>query len=200
MEKDTNKLEHFIETILRDADERSQKILESVEKARKARLAAAEKELKARMERQVEAGIAQVKSKTGQLVSQKMMEDKRRLFEKRSQVALKIYGDLVEKVKRWTESGDYTAWLSRQLEKALTALPQGQEKVYLFCRFQDAEYLNSAMKPAGRSWELEVSDSISLGGLRLECPERHMAVDCTLDSAAQETQEHIAEYLGLRLE
>ena len=55
MENDTNKLEHFTETILRDADERSQKILESVEKARKARLNSAEKELKARMERQVEA-------------------------------------------------------------------------------------------------------------------------------------------------
>ena len=46
MENDTNKLEHFTETILRDADERSQKILESVEKARKARLNSAEKELK----------------------------------------------------------------------------------------------------------------------------------------------------------
>ena len=200
MENDTNKLEHFTETILRDADERSQKILESVEKARKARLDAAEKELKARLERQVEAGIAQVKSKTGQAVSQKMMEDKRRLFEKRAQVARKIYDDLAEKVESWTESGDYTAWLSRQLEKALKALPGQQEKVYLFCRTQDAEYLKGCMEKCQRPWELAVSESIHMGGLRLECPESHMAVDCTLDSAAQETREHIAEYLGLRLE
>ena len=198
MENDTNKLEYFTSTILRDADERSQKILESVEKARKARLDAAEKELKARMERQVEAGIAQVKSKTGQAVSQKMMEDKRRLFEKRAQVARKIYDDLAEKVKSWTESGDYTAWLGRQLEKALK--PGQQEKIYLFCRTQDEEYLKGCMEKCQRPWELAASESIRMGGLRLECPESHMAVDCTLDSAAQETREHIAEYLGLRLE
>ena len=88
----------------------------------------------------------------------------------------------------------------RQLEKALKALPGEQEKVYLFCRTQDAEYLKGCMEQCQRPWELAVLESIHMGGLRLECPESHMAVDCTLDSAAQETQEHIAEYLGLRLE
>lgn len=200
MENDTNKLEHFTETILRDADARSQKILESVEKTREARLAAAEKELKARMERQVEAGIAQVKSKTGQAVSQKMMEDKRRLFEKRAQVASKIYQDLGKRVKTWTESDDYIAWLDRQLEQALAALPEGEEKVYVFCRSQDESHLRSRMEQCSRPWELSESSAIRLGGLRLECPGSYMAVDCTLDSSAQETQGHIAEYLGLRLD
>ena len=115
-------------------------------------------------------------------------------------MAQKIYDDLAEKVESWTESGDYTAWLSRQLEKALKSLPGEQEKVYLFCRTQDEEYLKGCMEQCQRPWELAVSESIHMGGLRLECPESHMAVDCTLDSAAQETQEHIAEYLGLRLE
>ena len=88
----------------------------------------------------------------------------------------------------------------RQLEKALKTLPGEQEKVYLFCRTQDEEYLKGCMEQCQRPWELAVSESIHMGGLRLECPEGHMAVDCTLDSAAQETQEHVAEYLGLRLE
>ena len=43
MDNEHKKLEHFTATILSDANERSRKILEALEKARKARLAAAEK-------------------------------------------------------------------------------------------------------------------------------------------------------------
>ena len=51
----------------------------------------------------------------------------------------------------------------------------------------------------GRPVEVQ-QGQMQLGGLRLECPACHMAVDCTLDSAFEQTKGHIAEYLGLRLE
>ena len=60
MDNEHKKLEHFTATILSDANERSRKILEALEKARKARLAAAEKEIRVRNEREIEAGIAKV--------------------------------------------------------------------------------------------------------------------------------------------
>ena len=73
MDNEHKKLEHFTATILSDANERSRKILEALEKARKARLAAAEKEIRVRNEREIEAGIAKVKSSTRERVQRALL-------------------------------------------------------------------------------------------------------------------------------
>lgn len=200
MDNEHKKLEHFTATILSDANERSRKILEALEKARKARLAAAEKEIRVRNEREIEAGIAKVKSSTGRLVSQQMMENKRELFAKRGEVARRIAADVRGKLEDWVQTDAYHSWLQEQLAAALEQLPQGSQGVTVYCREQDQQYLAQALQGCARPHQVESSQLIELGGLRLECPGSHMVVDCTLDSSFGDLREHIAEYIGLRLE
>lgn len=200
MDSENNKLEHFTATILNDANQRSQKILEAVEKVRKVRLGNAEKEIRARNERYIEAEIAKVKSTTGRVVSQQMMDNKRRLFTKRGEVAKAIAADVRKKLEDWVKTEEYANWLKRELKRALDQLPEGDCQIAVTCRQQDLEMLERALFGSGRPFYVEASPEIELGGLRVECPQSHIAVDCTLDSSFEQTKEHIAEYIGLRLE
>ncbi len=200
MDSENNKLEHFTATILSDANERSQKILEAIEKVRKVRLAAAEKEIRARNDRYIEAEIAKIKSNTGRVVSQQMMDNKRRLFIKRGEVAKAIAVDVRKKLDDWVKTDEYAAWLKDELARALKQLPAGDCQIAVTCRQQDLEMLERALFGSGRPFYVEASPAIELGGLRVDCPLCHMAVDCTLDSTFEQIKEHIAEYIGLRLE
>lgn len=200
MSEQLNKLERFTATILGDANRQSRQILEGVEKERRRRLALAEQRLRIQMEREVEAGVARVKKEMGQAVSQTMMEHKRELFAKRAQVVARVSQELRQKLEQWVETPEYGAWLLRQFAQALAALPEGRESVRLLCRPQDQAVLKQALADCGRPGRLESGPEICLGGLRLECPDCHMTIDCTLDDAFEQTRGHIAEYIGLRLE
>lgn len=200
MSETVNKLERFTATILGDANRQSRQILEDVEKERRQRLTQAEQRLKVQMEREVEAGLAQVKKEMGQAVSQTMMEHKRELFAKRAQVVDRISQELRQKLEQWSKTPDYQRWLLRQFQKAMAALPEGREPVRLLCLPQDQAALEQALAGCGRLVQLEPGPDIRLGGLRLECPGCHMAIDCSLDQAFEQTRGHIAEYIGLRLE
>ena len=133
-----------------------------------------------------------MKSSTGRLVSQQMMENKRELFAKRGEVARRIAADVRGKLEDWVQTDAYHSWLQEQLAAALEQLPQGSQGVTVYCREQDQQYLAQALQGCARPHQV--------GGLRLECPGSHMAVDCTLDSYFGYLREHIAEYIGLRLE
>lgn len=199
MNEKTGKLERFTSTILGDASRRSQQILEDVEQERRRRLDRAERQLRRQMEREVEAGIAQAKKQAGQAVSQVMMSHKRELFAKRAQVVDRICQELRQKLGQWVDTPDYETWLAGQLKAALAKLPQGGQPVVLLCRPQDQAKVVPLLEGCG--WPVEIRPGqMELGGLRLECPDSHMAVDCTLDGAFEQTKGHIAEYLGLRLE
>ncbi len=199
MNETTGKLERFTSAILGDASRRSQQILEDVEKERRRRMDQAERQLRRQMEREVEAGVAQVKKQAGQVVSQAMMSYKRELFAKRAQVVDRICQELRQKLGQWVDTPDYESWLAGQLKEALARLPQGGQPALLLCRAQDQARIQPLLAGCGRPVEVQ-QGQMQLGGLRLECPACHMAVDCTLDSAFEQTKGHIAEYLGLRLE
>lgn len=200
MDDSMNKLEHFTATILSDASQRSQKLLESLEKTKAARLAAAEREIRARSARQAEAEIAKVHSATGRILSQRMMENKRNLFIKREEVARGIAADLRGRLAEWVQGGQYATWLKQQLVTALAQLPQGAQPINVACRSQDLKPLEAALFGSHHPFFVEESPDILLGGLRVECPECHIIIDCTLDTSFAGMQGHIAEYLGLRLE
>lgn len=200
MDSENNKLEHFTATILSDANQRSQKILEAIEKVRRVRLNNAEKEIRTRNERYIEAEIAKIKSNTGRVVSQQMMDNKRRLFTKRGEVAGAIAADVRKRLNDWVKTEEYANWLKRELKRALDQLPEGDCQIDVTCREQDLEMLERALFGSGRPFFVEASPAIELGGLRVECPQSHIAVDCTLDSSFEQIKEHIAEYIGLRLE
>ena len=150
MSETINKLERFTAAILGDANRQSRQILEDVEKERRQRLAQAKQRLRVQMEREVEAGVARVKKEMGQAVSQTMMEHKRELFAKRAQLVARISQELRQKLEQWVETPEYGQWTVRQLQKALAALPEGQEPVRLLCRPQDKTALEDAAGPA--SW------------------------------------------------
>mgnify|MGYP000402905645 CR=1 FL=1 len=95
-------------------------------------MAAAEKEIRVRNEREIEAGIAKVKSSTGRLVSQQMMENKRELFAKRGEVARRIAADVRGKLEDWVQTDAYHSWLQEQLAAALEQLPQGSQGVTVY--------------------------------------------------------------------
>ena len=199
MNETTGKLERFPSAFLGDASVRSLEILVDVERERRRRMDQAERQLRRQMEREVEAGVAQVKKQAGQVVSQAMMSYKWELFAKRAQVVDRICQELRQKLGQWVDTPDYESWLAGQLKEALARLPQGGQPALLLCRAQDQARIQPLLAGCGRPVEVQ-QGQMQLGGLRLECPACHMAVDCTLDSAFEQTKGHIAEYLGLRLE
>ncbi|WP_458862712.1 V-type ATP synthase subunit E [Acidaminobacterium chupaoyuni] len=201
MDTNGDKLEHFRSVILNDADAQSKEILRQIEEEIRRRVDVASKKLKEENERYIREEAARIKAEAGRKVSQKMMEDKRDLFIRRGEVARKIANDVIGRLKRWVETPEYGEYLHLAVKNCFKQLPEGEDAVIISCRPQDLAKVEEILaRGHKRPYTVAQKESIRLGGIRLECPSKKVAVDHTLDSAFEETKGHIAEYIGLRLE
>lgn len=200
MTEESRKLEHFTSTILEDAQNQRREIELAAQELFNARVNAAEQDIIQKMTRYQDVEIAKIKSDSGKEASRRLLDGKRSLFVKRGEIAIKIAADLRSRLNAWTATDKYQTWLAASLERCIKKLDCGNREVVVRCREVDLPCVIEIMdrlRPDNYATEIA---PYKIGGVCVICPDENMLTDDTLDCAFEDTKDHIAEYIGLRLE
>ncbi len=198
MPEQTQKLIHFTDNVLKAASKESEELERQLADQRKTALDEARKAAWENAKAYYDREAARLKAEAGREISRHLMEGKRQVYLRRSQVAQEVCAQVRQRVDEFVASPAYPEHLKKLLARAMERL-DGVEEIYLRLRQEDLELgpmLAESVAPVKVKYE---GGRIQIGGLAIRCPEMGIRVDCTFDTELEELSGHFAETFGLSL-
>ena len=198
MPEQTQKLIHFTDNVLKAASKESEELERQLADQRKAALDEVRKAAWENAKAYYNKEAAKLKAEAGREVSRHLMEGKRQVYLRRSQVAQEVLAQVRRRVDEFVVSPAYPEHLKTLLARAMERL-DGVEEIYLRLRQEDLELgpmLAESVAPVKVKYE---EGRIQVGGLAIRCPELGIRVDCSFDTELEELGGHFAETFGLSL-
>lgn len=198
MPEETQKLLHFTDNILKTAARESEELNRRLEEKRKAALHAATLAARESAHAYYEKQAAQIRAEAGREISRHLMEGKRQVYLRRTEIAGEVFGQVRERLDRFVVSPEYPDHLKGLLAQAMERL-DGVEEITLRLRKEDlplGPMLADSVAPVKVKCE---EGPFHIGGLAVRCPQLGIRVDCSFDSRLEELSGHFAETFGLSL-
>ena len=192
------KLDRFTATILAEATAETERTLDEVRRSRDAAYAQAEDKVLLDAYKYIHGEVARIKAEAGREVSRHMLDNKRKLYLRREEMAQEVFAQVREKIEAFTQTAGYGARLEELLAQALARL-DGAEDVQVYLRPADRKYAEALSKTAPGAPLTFLDGAFRMGGLVAESPGRGLRVDSSFDSAAEELSGHFAELFGISL-
>ena len=158
--------------------------------------------------------VARIQSEAGRGVSRHMLENKRALYLRRTEMAQEVFALVRAKIAAFTRTPAYGQRLTALLAEALHFVPveqvdsvlaealeqlSGAEEVLVTLRGDDLSFREALAASAPQIRLTFREGDFRLGGLIAESPDLGLRVDSSFDSAAGELSGHFAELFGLSL-
>ena len=198
MPEQTQKLIHFTDNVLKAASRESEELNRQLENQRNAVLDEAKKTAWENAKAYYNREAAKLRAEAGREVSKHLMEGKRQVYLRRSQVAQEVLAQVRQRVDEFVASPAYSEHLKTLLARAMERL-DGVDEIYLRLRPEDLELgptLAESVAPVKVKYE---EGRIQIGGLAVRCPQLGIRVDCSFDTELEELGGHFAETFGLSL-
>ena len=202
------KLDRFTAKILAEAADESKRALAEVKRRRELRFQEAEDAALKEAYEYIHGEVARIQSEAGRGVSRHMLENKRALYLRRTEMAQEVFALVRAKIAAFTRTPAYGQQGSELLAEALEQL-SGAEEVLVTLRGDDLSFREALAASAPRRVTSTSSapqvrltfreGDFRLGGLIAESPDLGLRVDSSFDSAAGELSGHFAELFGLSL-
>lgn len=191
MDNVTARLEQFRQAINAQADREAAELTHQYEEKR----AAAQKEKSERFSGEALAEIKNERARTAAYFRKELsrceFDRKNAVLAHRNQLLEQLFTEIRQRLSQWTQTPDYTGYLSRALEKAKQELG---EDIVIYARPADIPAVKSLTE-----LPVEQDNSISLGGINAGCPEKGLFADYTLDSRLAEQKDAFPNRSELRL-
>lgn len=198
MPEQAKKLTNFINTVVQEATADAERTLGALEAQRTAALAYAERIARREAAQVIRVQAARVRAEAGQQVSRHLMDCKREIYLRRTQISREVFARVRERLAEFTASPEYLPRLTAQLRQALEALGPA-ESVCVFLRREDMAFSDALAEAAGPvAAEFRTGD-FTLGGLIVDCPAQGRRVDGSYDAAMDDLSGRFAELFGLSL-
>lgn len=136
---------------------------------------------------------ARVKLEAGRRISDTSAEYRKQVFARRGEIERQVLSGVAERLKKFTESGDYEAFLLGS-SKRIAAEFDGS--FTLLMRPEDMKY-QAALLAEFPSAEVKEDASIAIGGLKGRSDGQSLLVDDTLDSRLKQQTKWFEENSGL---
>lgn len=136
---------------------------------------------------------ARVKLEAGRRISDTSAEYRQQVFARRGEIERQVLSGVAERLKKFTESGDYEAFL---LGSAKRIAAEFDGSFTLLMRPEDMKY-QAALLAEFPSAEVKEDASISIGGLKGRSDGQSLLVDDTLDSRLKQQTKWFEENSGL---
>lgn len=136
---------------------------------------------------------ARVKLEAGRRISDTSAEYRKQVFARRSEIERQVLSGVAERLKKFTESGDYEAFL---LGSAKRIAAEFDGSFTLLMRPEDMKY-QTALLAEFPSAEVKEDASIAIGGLKGRSDGQSLLVDDTLDSRLKQQTKWFEENSGL---
>ena len=198
MPEQTQKLIRFTNTVMQEAQAEAQQAMQALEEKRAAALAEAREQARADAQAHIKEEVARIHADAGREVSRHLMDCKREIYLRRSQIAAEVFDRVVQRLHAYTASPEYPALLERQLTEAVGRFGLVSE-VTVSLRAEDL-FLAPALEQAVRPVAVHFREGgFNLGGIVVDCPEIGQCMDGAYDTALADLTGHFAELFGLSL-
>lgn len=189
------KLERFTAVITADAMTEARDIYAAIQQESDQVLSAAEDEALAETFRYIKNEISRIRNTAGQRVSKKIMDDKRSLARRRSEMNEETLTLVREKLRGYVTTDAYKQQLKTLAAKAVELF---QEDTQIYLRAEDLP-LVEAIRPKCSVSITFHEGTFRLGGLRAVCPGKHLQIDESFDTELEELAGRFAELFGLQM-
>lgn len=198
MPEETQKLLHFTDNVLKTATRESQELNRQLEEKRKAALHAAKLSARESAHAYYEKQAAQIRAEAGREVSRHLMEGKRQVYLRRTEMAQEVLAKVRERLDQFVVSDEYPEHLKGLLAQAMERL-DGVEEITLRLRKEDL-HLGPMLAESAAPVKVKCEEGrFHIGGLAVRCPQLGIRIDCSFDSELEELSGHFAETFGLSL-
>ena len=145
----------------------------------------------------IQREMAEMKTEISREYSNREMEGRRKLFERRSEIMEEVFDKARERLIEFTKSDAYEKFLKDVVSSVLETL-SGSDLV-LYLRSEDQHFADMLKSSCKTQCEFSVDDSIKLGGVRGYSKSQGVIVDETLDARLEDQREWFVENSGLIL-
>lgn len=186
------KLNQFIKTIMLDANSECEKIRNEIDKRRSAYIDTAETELLNEMYSHIRAKVAEAKTNAGRLISQKALENKKALYNCRSEIEKKVLDKVRARISEYVQTPEYLSQL-RIMAAYAARLLEGSD-IVISLRADDMKYADEldSQTPA-----IYTQGDFVLGGLIAVSSSKNLRIDMTFDASLTEVSGKFGEISGL---
>ncbi len=189
-----SKINSFIKSITDTAAEKRAAVNAETKDIIDAEIAAMEAQAKKAAEDYVKSKSASIKLEAGRRISERAAECRQEVFGKRDEIAEKTLSRAGEKLRRFTKSEDYKAFILESAENILASF--GAENVTLLLRPEDMVF-EAAICEKFPNASVSKDSTIKIGGLKGINSTVTLLVDDTLDSRLENQKRWFEENSGL---
>ena len=199
MDNLTEKLNTFTSLVLKDAEQKRDKLLENVQKEYSERLDAKENELLQDAYENIQQNIQSARKGANERVLHAELDSKKRVILRREEIIDEVMKEARKKLVEFAESDKYEAWLLDKIEKALFEVGKGSKTIYIS---SDDLKLKEKIEQIPDMARLTVEASPErdfIGGAKIFNTDRKVAVDYSFKEMLSEQKQVFLQSSGLAI-
>ena len=195
----TEKLNTFTSLVLKDAEQKREKLLENVQKEYSERIDAKENELLQCAYENIQQNIQSAQKSANERVLHAELDSKKKLIMRREEIIDDVMKLSRAKIVEFIESDKYEEWLLSKIEKALFEVGKGSKTIYIS---SDDIKLKEKIEQIPDTSRITVEASGEkdfLGGAKILNTDRKVAVDYSFKEMLSEEKQKFLQSSGLAL-
>jgi vacuolar-type H+-ATPase subunit E/Vma4 len=195
----TEKLNTFTSLVLKDAEQKREKLLENVQKEYSERIDAKENELLQGAYENIQQNIQSAQKCANERVLHAELDSKKKLIMRREEIIDDVMKLSRAKIVEFIESDKYEEWLLSKIEKALFEVGKGSKTIYIS---SDDIKLKEKIEQIPDTSRITVEASGEkdfLGGAKVLNTDRKVAVDYSFKEMLSEEKQKFLQSSGLAL-
>ena len=195
----TEKLNTFTSLVLKDAEQKREKLLENVQKEYSERIDAKENELLQGAYENIQQNIQSAHKSANERVLHAELDSKKKLIMRREEIIDDVMKLSRAKIVEFIESDKYEEWLLSKIEKALFEVGKGSKTIYIS---SDDIKLKEKIEQIPDTSRITVEASGEkdfLGGAKILNTDRKVAVDYSFKEMLSEEKQKFLQSSGLAL-
>lgn len=199
MDNLTEKLNTFTSLVLKDAEQKRDKLLENVQKEYSERLDAKENKLLQGAYENIQQNIQSARKGANERVLHAELDSKKRVILRREQIIDEVMKEARKRLVEFAESDKYEAWLLDKIEKALFEVGKGSKTIYIS---SDDLKLKEKIEQIPDMARLTVEASPEhdfIGGAKIFNTDRKVAVDYSFKEMLSEQKQVFLQSSGLAI-
>jgi len=196
------KLEHFTATIMKQAVEKRNQLLEEIKKQHEETLKQKELEFLEQAYNQIQNSIRLIEKENNEVLSRTLAENRRKLLQKREEIIEEIFHEITERVKEFVKSPQYEQYLINDVLEICTSIRSEEDELIIYINEADllykdkiTEQIQSRLYPNRFIVETEKADMI--GGVKVLNKTKNLFVDNSFLAKIKEARERFLETSGL---
>lgn len=188
------KLQHFLDTCMGDARERSNRMLDEYTAALEKTFAEHQSDAKRRAEMQLRQETEKIERDINKQLAIEQIDIKRTLGQKQEELKEKLFVELKDMLAHFLETQDYQRLLEAQVSQAVAFA--GDDEVTIYLDPVDEDKVRRLALHHGTA-QVKISEYSFTGGMRAVIPSRHILIDNSFQTKLAEAKENFHFDLSL---